>query len=56
MKDQCDALIARGLPCCRLDSSLDAHDARAVYDQLSKGLIGMLYVSPERFNNERFTR
>jgi len=54
MKDQIDALSARGIAAQRLDSSLDAEGYRAVMDRLRSGELRLLYVAPERFNNERF--
>lgn len=54
MKDQIDALISRGIAAQRLDSTLDAETYRTVMDQLRHGQLRMLYVAPERFNNERF--
>ncbi len=54
MKDQIDALTSRGIVAQRLDSTLDAEAYRAVMEQLRHGQLRMLYVAPERFNNERF--
>ena len=54
MKDQIDDLRLRGIPAARLDSSLDAAEARAVGDQVRSGALKLLYVAPERFANERF--
>ncbi len=54
MKDQIDALSARGIAARQLDSTLDADAYREVMSQLRSGELRMLYVSPERFNNERF--
>ncbi len=54
MKDQVDALQARGLPAARLDSSLSLEESRALYDQLGKGELRLLYVAPERLANEGF--
>ena len=54
MKDQIDFLRARGIAASRLDSSLNANDARAVIDRMRDGSLKILYVAPERFNNERF--
>ncbi len=54
MKDQIDALARRGIAARRLDSSLDAHAHREVMSQLRMGSLRLLYVAPERFNNERF--
>src|SRR5207237_1734854 len=54
MKDQIDFLRSRGVPAARLDSSLDASETREVSEQLRSGFLKLLYVAPERFNNERF--
>ena len=54
MKDQIDALTARGIPARRLDSTLDLDGYRAVMEALREGALRLLYVAPERFNNERF--
>ncbi|MGH8549018.1 MAG: RecQ family ATP-dependent DNA helicase [Methylococcales bacterium] len=54
MKDQIDALTAKGIAAQRLDSSLSAEDYRRVVRQLRKGETKILYVAPERFNNELF--
>ncbi len=54
MKDQIDALAQRGIAARRLDSSLDAEGHRSLMSDLSAGRVPLLYVAPERFNNERF--
>ena len=54
MKDQIDLLAGQGVDAARLDSSLDANEVRAVSDRLRAGSLKLLYVAPERFNNERF--
>jgi ATP-dependent DNA helicase RecQ len=54
MKDQIDALARRGIAAARLDSTLDANQHRAVMDRVRSGELRLLYVAPERFNNERF--
>jgi len=54
MKDQIDALAERGIEARRLDSSLDAEQHRNLMDDLRAGRVRLLYVAPERFNNERF--
>ena len=54
MKDQIDFLTSRGVAAARLDSSLDLQTYRQVWDGLRNGDIRILYVSPERFQNERF--
>jgi ATP-dependent DNA helicase RecQ len=54
MKDQIDALAARGIPSARLDSSLARDEATAVGARIASGELRLLYVAPERFTNERF--
>ncbi len=54
MKDQIDALIARGIAAQRLDSTLSAEAYRDVMQGVRSGQLRLLYVAPERFNNERF--
>ncbi len=54
MKDQIDALEQRGVKARRLDSSLTLEGYREVMDEVRSGRLSMLYVAPERFNNERF--
>ena len=54
MKDQIDALAARGIAACRLDSTLTADAYRDVMHQVRSGHLRLLYVAPERFANERF--
>lgn len=54
MKDQIDFLRRRGIPAARLDSSLSADEVRQINDQVRNGELKLLYVAPERFNNERF--
>jgi ATP-dependent DNA helicase RecQ len=54
MKDQVDALAARGIAAARLDSTLDAQQLTALYQELDVGRLKLLYVAPERFANEAF--
>ncbi len=54
MKDQCDALAARGIRAARLDSTLSAGEVSEVMRSLRSGECKLLYVAPERFFNERF--
>lgn len=54
MKDQIDFLQSRGIDAARLDSSLEIAASRAVEERLRGGTLKLLYVAPERFNNERF--
>ena len=54
MKDQVDALRARGVAAARLDSTLEAGEVRAIHAGLEAGELKLLYVAPERLQNERF--
>src|SRR5436190_6769154 len=54
MKDQIDFLRRSGIDAERLDSSLGAAEQRQIGDRLRSGALKLLYVAPERFNNERF--
>ena len=54
MKDQIDQLTAKDIPAARLDSSLSNEAFRETMDALRGGSLKLLYVAPERFNNERF--
>lgn len=54
MKDQIDFLTGRGIAAARLDSSLSLTETLAINDRLAAGTLKLLYVAPERFNNERF--
>jgi ATP-dependent DNA helicase RecQ len=54
MKDQIDFLDRQGVDAARLDSSLGPDEARDVSNRLRNGSLRLLYVAPERFNNERF--
>jgi ATP-dependent DNA helicase RecQ len=54
MKDQIDALRARGISAHNLDSSLSFDEYKEVMGKVRAGTTRLLYVAPERFNNERF--
>jgi ATP-dependent DNA helicase RecQ len=54
MKEQIDRLQARGIRAERLDSTRDAGEVAAIMTALRAGQVRLLYVAPERFNNERF--
>jgi ATP-dependent DNA helicase RecQ len=54
MKDQIDALAARGIAARRLDSTLTLEENRTVMDEVRSSRLRLLYVAPERFVNERF--
>jgi ATP-dependent DNA helicase RecQ len=54
MKDQVDALLARGIAATLINSSLSAADRHARYAALAAGEIELLYVTPERFRKPDF--
>jgi ATP-dependent DNA helicase RecQ len=54
MQDQVAALHARGIAAARLDSSRSGDEVREIYRQLRSGELKLLYVAPERLQNERF--
>lgn len=54
MKDQIDSLTNRGIAAARIDSTLSVEEYRSVVGQMRSGSLRMLYVAPERFQNERF--
>jgi len=54
MKDQVDFLVSKGIAAARLDSSLNFNEVNAIYEQLNRNELKLLYVAPERFANERF--
>lgn len=54
MKDQIDFLEGRGIRAAKIDSSCTADEISAIGQGIENGEIKLLYVAPERFNNERF--
>jgi ATP-dependent DNA helicase RecQ len=54
MKDQVDALTARGIAAARLDSTLGPDELRELYRRLETGDVKLLYIAPERLANEGF--
>ena len=54
MKDQIDWLTRHGIAAARLDSSLGPAELAEVGRALKRGALQLLYVAPERFQNERF--
>ena len=54
MRDQVQALTAAGIPAAFLNSSLKGEEAKAVYRNLYRGNIKLLYVAPERLDSEGF--
>ena len=48
MKDQVEALRARGIAAARLDSSLSLEESQRVFDDMKSGALKLLYIAPER--------
>jgi ATP-dependent DNA helicase RecQ len=54
MKDQVDALQARGLPATFINSSLPEPEQRARIESLRRRAHKLVYIAPERFRSSRF--
>ncbi|TLD68501.1 RecQ family ATP-dependent DNA helicase [Phragmitibacter flavus] len=54
MKDQVEALKARGIAAARLDSTLSAAEVQGVFADMRAGRLKLLYIAPERLMNESF--
>ncbi|MFC6634118.1 RecQ family ATP-dependent DNA helicase [Microbulbifer taiwanensis] len=54
MQDQVEGLQSLGIAAARLDSSRSGDEVREIYRQLRAGELKLLYVAPERLQNERF--
>src|SRR5215470_4387855 len=54
MKDQVDALRARGLPATFINSSIPEAEQRARIDSLRRREHKLVYIAPERFRSSRF--
>jgi ATP-dependent DNA helicase RecQ len=54
MRDQVEELLKRGVNAARLDSSIGREQALKISSAIKSGSLKILYVAPERFNNERF--
>jgi ATP-dependent DNA helicase RecQ len=55
MKDQVDALRARGLPATFINSSISESEQHARIESLRRGEQKLVYIAPERFRSSRFT-
>ena len=55
MKDQVDALQARGLPATFINSSISEPEQRARIESLRRREQKLVYIAPERFRSSRFT-
>ncbi|MFZ2192884.1 MAG: RecQ family ATP-dependent DNA helicase [Candidatus Moraniibacteriota bacterium] len=56
MKDQVDALNARGIPAVFINSSLTFEEIQENIVKIKTGQIKILYVAPERFGNAQFQK
>ncbi len=56
MKDQVDALNARGVSATYINSSLRRNEREQRYAAVSRGEYQLLYVTPERFRKSEFVR
>jgi len=54
MKDQVDALTARGVPAVALTSASGADEQREMLEGIRAGMYTLIYVAPERFRSPRF--
>ena len=54
MKDQVDALVARGIPAGMINSAQTSEQQLDVLDRLRKGELKLAYVAPERFRSQSF--
>ncbi len=54
MKDQVDALRARGVPAVALTSAAGADEQREIIEGIRAGMYTLIYVAPERFRSPRF--
>lgn len=54
MKDQVDALIAKNIPATYINSSLTPSEIRERLEAISQGAYKLVYIAPERFNDQTF--
>lgn len=54
MKDQVDMLVSSGIPAAFINSSLSFEEVQDVMYGVRSGQIKLLYIAPERLENERF--
>lgn len=54
MKDQVDSLLAAGIPAAFINSSMDFEEVRDTLYDVQRGAIKLLYIAPERLDNEMF--
>ncbi len=56
MKDQVDSLAARNIPATFINSSLSQAEMEERLAQMQRGEFRLVYIAPERFKSDRFTR
>lgn len=56
MKDQVDALARKGIPATYINSSLSQSEIDARTNGMTQGQYRLVYIAPERFKSDRFTR
>src|SRR6478736_1218539 len=56
MKDQVDALTARGVPATFINSSVDEGERRQRIEGVRRGAFKLVYVAPERFKSPSFVQ
>ncbi|WP_455564871.1 RecQ family ATP-dependent DNA helicase [Akkermansia biwaensis] len=56
MKDQVDALVAKGIPATMINSSLSFPEQKERLSGMKEGSYKLVYVAPERFGHEGFMR
>ncbi|MGL4688255.1 MAG: DNA helicase RecQ, partial [Fusobacteriaceae bacterium] len=54
MKDQVDSLNDLGIPSAYINSSLTSKEYNKIYENLKSGVYKIVYVAPERLENEEF--
>ena len=54
MKDQVDALAGQGVPAAFINSTLDPAEAEARLEAVARGEVRLVYVAPERLENNWF--
>lgn len=54
MKDQVDALLAKGIAATFINSALSIAETNARLDQIAAGDFKLVYIAPERFYNQEF--
>jgi ATP-dependent DNA helicase RecQ len=56
MKDQVDALLARGIPATLINSTISATEQRERIRQMRSGEFKLVYIAPERFRSRSFVQ